>query len=190
MGTPICLNHPAHLKNIDNLRRLAEGEKRTQEVNMKKKLLLNLCYFLTFGSTLFAEDAVGFWKTINDETGKAESIVAIYPHEGKYYGRIIATVGDDGKVQDTMYSPKERAPGVEGDAYYCGMDIIWDLKNNGSKFTDGKILDPEKGKIYDAEMWTKDGNLIVRGEIWLFGENEKWIPARDNDFPQASKSLT
>lgn len=74
-----------------------------------KKLILLSCFFL-FNSSLFASDVVGFWKTINEHTKKAESIVAIYEHEGKCYGRLILTFHETGQIQDTIYSPKERAP--------------------------------------------------------------------------------
>lgn len=150
---------------------------------MLKKLFFILSIF--FLNTLAADQGViGFWKTINDKTGKPESIIGIYQYNGKYYGRIIATYNDDGQtINDTMQNPKDKAPGVEGDAYYSGMDIMWDLKDQGDKFTDGKILDPREGKIYNAEMWLQNNNLVVRGEIWVFGENQTWVPARDTDFP-------
>jgi len=140
---------------------------------------------LLFGSILSAqEEPIGFWKTINDKTGKAESIIAIYPYQNQYFGRIIATINPKGEIIDTMEHPKTRAPGVEGDGFYSGMDIIWGLqKNQGTKYVGGKILDPEKGRIYDAEMWLKNGNLNVRGQIWIFGQTQVWVPAQDNDFP-------
>lgn len=153
---------------------------------MKKVILFCLFCFM-FHSILPAEDVVGFWKTVNDKTGKPESIIGIYEYQGKYYGRIIATYNDEGKVEETIDNPKDRAPGVVGNPFYCGLDILWNLKKNGNKYTDGKIIDPEQGKTYDAEMWVHDGNLIVRGEIWIFGENETWPPAHDNDFPPGFK---
>jgi uncharacterized protein (DUF2147 family) len=150
---------------------------------MKKTLTLTFFFLLSISQVLFAQDIKGFWKTINDKTNKPESIVAIYEYQGKYFGRIILTYDDNGQVKDTIYKASERAPGVKGNPYYAGLDIIWNLKPNNSKFSDGKILDPEKGRVYDAEAWHKNGNLIVRGEILFFGENETWPPAAEHDFP-------
>lgn len=151
------------------------------------KSLLILC-LLAFSPFLVADDdVVGFWNTINDKTGKPQSIIAIYEYQGKMYGRIIGTFSSNGKVEDTIDAPVDRAPGVEGNPYYSGMDIIWDLKKKGTRYTDGKILDPEKGKLYDAEMWVQDGKLYVRGEIWLFGENEVWVRTQDSDLPPGFK---
>lgn len=151
---------------------------------MKRFLIISFFQFFLFCGLLHSEDeVVGFWKTINEETGKAESIIGIYEYQGKYYGRLIATYDDNEHINDTIYNPKTRAPGVEGDPFYSGLDIIWNMKYNGSKYTDGKIMDPEKGKVYNAEMWPQNGKLIVRGKIWIFGQNQEWVPALDKDFP-------
>lgn len=154
-----------------------------------KKFFLPIFLFclVAFNSTVLAADIVGYWKSIDDQTGKAQSIVAIYEYLGKYYGRIIATFDDTGKVDDTIYAPKDRAPGVVGNPYYAGLDIIYDLQKDESRYSNGKIMDPEEGKVYNAELWTEDGNLIVRGEIWLFGRNQTWVPATDQDFPAGFK---
>lgn len=153
----------------------------------KNRIWISLLCFLAFSQGLFAQDVVGFWKTINDKTGKAQSIIAIYENQGKYYGRIVATYDEQEKIRDTIADPKDRAPGVEGEPFYSGLDIMWNLKRNGEKYTDGKIMDPQKGKIYDSEMWTKNGKLIVRGKIWVFGANQEWVAAQDSDFPPGFK---
>lgn len=150
-----------------------------------KKLLL--CLFVILGVNLSAQDIIGFWKTINDKTGKPESIVGVYLYQGKYYGRLLATYNQDGTFGDTIYNPKDHAPGVVGNPYYSGLDIIWNLEKEDGKYTNGKILDPEKGKVYNAEAWLKNGNLVVRGEILFFGENETWPPAKEPDFPPGFK---
>lgn len=146
------------------------------------KLLFSL-FFLLISALALGDDVVGFWKTVDEQSGKPRSIVAIYEYEGKYYGRLIETFDDYGNIQDTINAPKVRAPGVKGNPYYSGLDFIWGLQENGSKYTGGKIMDPEKGKIYGAEMWTEDGNLIVRGKILFFGRNQVWPPATIADFP-------
>jgi uncharacterized protein (DUF2147 family) len=124
---------------------------------LRKILFLLILPCLTFS----AEDVKGFWKTINEE-GKAQCILAVYEYEGTYYGRIIGTFNDEGIMDDDIYHPVKRAPGVPGQPYYSGLDIIWNLHDDGSKFK-GKIMDPEKGKVYNCELWIEGKNLIVRG---------------------------
>jgi uncharacterized protein (DUF2147 family) len=154
---------------------------------IKKISLLSLLSVFTFCSSLMAQSIVGLWKTINDKTMKAESVVAVYEYQGKCYGRIIATFNkESGKIDETIYNPKTRAPGVKGHPYYCGMDLMWDLEK--TRFTyKGKIIDPEHGKIYTCETWVKNGDLIVRGEVFVFGRNEVWLLAKDSDFPSGFK---
>lgn len=151
---------------------------------MKVKAFWIFAYFLVCSMSLFAADSVvGFWKTMNEKTGKPESILAVYEYKGNYFGRIILTYKPDGTINDTIYAPVDRAPGVKGNPYYSGLDIIWDLAKEDSKYGNGAIMDPEKGKVYDAEMWLDKGNLIVRGEVLIFGRNQTWPPAKDSDFP-------
>lgn len=150
---------------------------------MRNLLLLLFTYFLSLCNAMEAGDVTGFWKIPNEKTGKIEGIVGVYQYEGKIYGRIIAAVEKNGTIIDTLYTPKNRAAGVEGNPYCAGLDIIWNLRAIGNKYTDGKILDPQKGKLYSAEMWTDGNKLVVRGKIWVFGENRVWYPTVDEDFP-------
>ncbi|MBS4169263.1 DUF2147 domain-containing protein [Parachlamydia sp. AcF125] len=151
---------------------------------MKKFLTLFLFLMATLTSAYGSNEVEGFWKTVDDETGKVQSIVAIYEYEGKYFGRIIATYGPDGEIDDSIEAPKTRAPGVQGNPFFSGMDIMWNLKKNGEKYTNGKILDPEHGRVYDAQMWPKNGNLIVRGQIFFLGRNQTWLPVGEHAFPK------
>lgn len=149
---------------------------------MKKILLFCLYSILSLNYLVGAEDISGFWKTIDEKSGKAQSIIAIYPYQGKYFGRIVGTFDDEGRIKDSIYQPKERAPGVEGNPFYAGLDIIWNLQDTGKKFTNGNIMDPQKGRIYGAEMWLKNGNLVVRGKLFVFGRNQTWLPVADSEF--------
>lgn len=153
-----------------------------------KKTILFLIGLLSCMTTLSAADSiVGFWKTIDEKTGKPQSIVAIYKYQDKYYGRLIVTYDDNGNIEDTVNDPKIKAPGVVGDPYYAGMDILWNLQEKGSKYEDGSIIDPEKGYVYGAELWREGDNLIVRGELLFLGRNQTWPPAAENDFPHGFK---
>ncbi len=143
-------------------------------------------FALLFTFTISAADIVGFWKTIDDETKKAQSVVAVYPYKGKFFGRMVATYDKDtGVMRDTIYQPDERAPGVVGEPPYAGLDLIYNLVQKDHKFI-GNIIDPEKGKEYGAELWVnKKGNLIVRGKILIFGKNQEWLPFKESEFTSA-----
>lgn len=142
---------------------------------------------LLLSCTLFsAEDIGGFWKTINEKTGEAQAVIAVYQHDGRYYGKIIGSYGADGKMKDTIYTPIKRATGLSEAPFYSGLDIIWYLVDRGSKFK-GKILDPEHGDVYNSELWIDDGNLVVRGKLLMFGRSQVWLKATEADFPKGFK---
>jgi len=128
--------------------------------------------FLLASGAFAAEPVTGVWKTIDDETGEAKSLVRIYEFEGKVYGRVIKVFKE----------PEKKAVGIKGSPKIEGLDIIWDMKDTGEKFTGGRILDPKKGKIYRCEIWKeKDGTLTVRGKIGPFGRSQKWLWEKEAD---------
>ena len=146
---------------------------------MKKLLFILLCW----ASVLSAEgNIVGFWKSINEKTGKAECIVAIYAYKNNFYGRMIGSFNEEGKMDDTVYNPKKRAAGLPGQPFYCGMDFIWALNPRGSVYK-GQILDPEQGDVYKAAVWNENGNLKVEGKLMFFSRTQTWVLATKNDFP-------
>ncbi len=115
--------------------------------------------------TMAAENIAGLYKTIDDETGEAKSLVQIYRHQGKMYGRVVKL----------FKNPNMKAVGIKGDPKIVGLDVVWGLKDEGERFEGGQILDPAKGKIYGCEMWREGNKLIVRGKIGPFGRNQTWI---------------
>jgi hypothetical protein len=76
-------------------------------------------------------------KTINEQA-ETQCIVAVYNYDDVYYGRIIGSFNDKGVMDDSIYNPKKRAPGVVRDPFYSGLDIISGLIDTGVKFK-GKI---------------------------------------------------
>jgi uncharacterized protein (DUF2147 family) len=55
----------------------------------------------------------------------------------------------------------------------CRQNVITKKEN---KYTNGEILDPKKGKVYDCDLWREGGKLIVRGKIAFLGRNQTWEP--------------
>lgn len=151
---------------------------------MKKTYLMFLFLLVSFvGSALWADDAIdGFWVIRDEDTHAPQTIVAVYEYASRYYGRIMVTF-NEGSLQDSIENPRIKAPGVVGEPYYSGMDIIWDLVKKGEKYIDGSVIDPQKGIVYNAKMWREDENLVLRGEVLFFGKNMTWFPATEDLFP-------
>lgn len=134
-------------------------------------------------------EITGLWKSTDQHSNKPRALVVIYKYHGKYYGRMLATYDDQGNIKDSIVEKKEKAPGVVGHPPYCGMDFIYDLEKEetskeGHPIYLGKIIDPEKGKVYTAEVWRDKKNLIVRGEMFIFGKSLLWPRAHNNDLPK------
>ena len=154
---------------------------------MTKTLLLALFSLILSSCSSPAPQGIeGLWKSRDQHTDKPRSLVAIYKYKDMYYGRMIATYDENGQIKDTILEKKEKSTGVVGNPPYCGMDFVYDVaqeENNPSKYK-GKIIDPEKGKVYNAEFWLSGNDLIVRGEVWIFGENIPWHKASKKDLPK------
>ena len=76
-----------------------------------------------------AEDITGLWTTIDDDTNEPKSVVQIYEHNGKVFGRVVKLFKNVDKT----------AIGIKGNPKIMGLDIIWDLQDKGEKFKGGKI---------------------------------------------------
>lgn len=135
-------------------------------------------YFLTFlfvaVAGIFSAQAqvTGKWKTIDDETGEAKSIVEIYEQNGKIYGKVVEIL-NPAKKKATCVNCK----GTDKNKPIEGMIIIRGLQKDGDEYTDGDILDPNKGKLYSCTI-KLDGKdkLDVRGfmGISLLGRSQTW----------------
>lgn len=134
------------------------------------KSLLLVCFVFTL-TGLQAQDVVGKWKTIDDETGKEKSIVEIYLKNGKAYGKVVEILNPEKQdaICDLCADDDDRK-----NKKVLGMDIIRNMEKDGNEWEDGTILDPNNGKVYDCKMWVEDGNLQVRGYIAFFFRTQTW----------------
>ena len=98
-----------------------------------------------------AQDIYGHWKTVDDETGKAKSIVEIYKEDGKVYGKIVELL-DPPRPNPLC----EECTGALKDAPIIGLQIIDGLSKDGDEYNDGRILDPNNGKTYKCYITLED----------------------------------
>lgn len=147
---------------------------RTKFDQMKSIAFLSMVFLLTTGA--FSQSIVGTWKTIDDESGKARSVVEIYEQEGRFYGKIIKLYRDEGEDPDPVCDEcEDHRKGKK----IIGMEIISDMKFNkkDNQYHKGEIMDPENGNIYDCKLWVDDeGKLKVRGYLLFFYRTQTWLP--------------
>jgi len=120
-----------------------------------------------------AADAVGRWRTIDDETGQAKSIVEIERSaEGIYSGRIIE-----------LFNPSRPDPTCDKcsddrkDQPITGMEIIRNMRASGADaYSGGSILKPDEGKVYRSKMKLIDNGakLEVSGCVLFICRSQTW----------------
>jgi uncharacterized protein (DUF2147 family) len=134
-----------------------------------------LCILLFFLSTVaVAQNTVtGKWKTIDDGTGEAKSIIEIYERDNKVYGKVIKLFRKKGENQDPVCDECD-----EDDPRYkkkiIGMEVLRDMVKDGDEYADGDILDPKDGKIYRCKIWLEGADLKVRGYWGPFYRTQTW----------------
>ena len=141
---------------------------------------LLLAVALVFSATAFAQSPVGKWRTIDDETGEAKSVVEIYQQNGKLFGKI-AKVLPEGRssicdICEGEYAGKD----------LVGAVILRDLERDGDEWDGGKITDPKNGKTYNAKMSLSDANTLdVRGFVKVplmgsaLGRTQTWYRVKE-----------
>lgn len=147
---------------------------------MLKRLLVAtvIAAGLACGNT-FAQEAspAGLWKNIDDETGKPKALIRITENNGELSGKIEKLY----RAPDEEQNPKcDKCEGVRKDQPIIGMTMLWGMKQDGSEYNGGQILDPANGKTYKSKMSFADSSgkkLNVRGYIGMpmLGRTQTWI---------------
>jgi uncharacterized protein (DUF2147 family) len=128
-----------------------------------------ICFSFSIG---YCESVIGYWKTRNMKTKKPEAIVKIYEKDKKLYGKVVKLLPEREKELKDMgeYPPLcKKCPDNFKNKPIIGLDFVYDLKKKGNVWEDGKILDPETGKIYDVYIFLdkKNPNILnVKGCIF------------------------
>jgi uncharacterized protein (DUF2147 family) len=96
-------------------------------------------------SQIKADDILGIWLT----SGKEPAKIQIYKSGQKYYGKIVWLQNplNNGKPKlDINNSDK-----LNRNKQILGLIILIGLEFDGNEWNEGKIYDPESGKIYSCQ---------------------------------------
>ena len=125
-----------------------------------------------FAVATFAQSnlSVGLWKS--EEPDKS-TLIRTYEENGKLMGKVEKLMKKG--VEDAT-STCTKCTGESKDKPITGLPIIWDMKKDGAKWGDGKILEPDSGKVYACKIEpSPDGKkLNVRGSILFLGKTQVW----------------
>lgn len=154
---------------------------------MKKTLALIVAGFLCAGALSAADTVEGYWKSIDEKTGKVTAAWKIYDQGGKLYGIIVTVPSQkDDTIAKECVGPYKGFP-VAGDVSkmtVVNTPFIYGLtKKAEGQWDSGNIIDPKDGKVYKCKIAYRaaDGKkykvdmLEMRGEIGLgIGRSQLW----------------
>jgi uncharacterized protein (DUF2147 family) len=140
--------------------------------------LATLTMLFTTSALAQEASAVGRWTTIDDETKKPKSVIAIYEENGKLFGKIEKLFREPNEDQNPVC---DKCEGALKNQPILGMVILRDLKKDDDEWSGGTILDPANGKTYKCKISVEGGGkkLKVRGYIGLslIGRTQHWVRA-------------
>jgi uncharacterized protein (DUF2147 family) len=136
------------------------------------KRLLILIFIVSATGAVAQKTVAGKWKTIDDNTGEAKSIIEIFERGGKVYGKVVQILDPAAKPDPICDKCPEDDPRFK--KKIIGMEIIQGLVKDGDEYSEGTILDPEPGKIYRCKLWLEGEDLMVRGYWGPFYRTQTW----------------
>ncbi|CAH0999280.1 hypothetical protein LEM8419_00578 [Neolewinella maritima] len=139
------------------------------------KLLLILCCCVSLTVSAQTDSPAGRWKTLDEDTGEAKSIIEIYVKGRTFDGRIAEILTGnttavctecDGKLKGAPILGMQIIDGLEPD----DEDMVW---------AGGTIFDPQKGASYKLVVWFEPDEpdvLYVRGKHWTgLYRTQRWV---------------
>ena len=142
------------------------------------KNLIGALLLSAISSFTFAEDITGTWQSIDDKTGAPKALIEIRKEANNTYtGKVVKITPRVG------YTPKAtcvNCPAPYTNKPILGLDVVTGLtQSEGSQYTNGRILDPNTGKIYSmkAQLSSNGKRLHLRGYLGVsaLGRNQIWI---------------
>lgn len=143
-----------------------------------KRYAFGLAIFCLNMSTGYAQEVVGKWKTVDDDTGEPKSIVELYKKDGDLYGKVVQLlIPEDQGKRCAKCTGKEHNQPIEGMVIVKGLS-----KDTNNEYSGGTIFDPAKGKEYKCKIWidkAQSNILNVRGYVAFLHRTQNWYRANE-----------
>jgi uncharacterized protein (DUF2147 family) len=118
---------------------------------------------------------VGTWQQFDDRKGDLRSLIRIEQTGEELAGTIVKGFPRPGEPE---HARCDKCPAPFKDQPIEGLRFMWGLKGRGREWDDGRVLDPDDGKIYRVKLrLSEDGKTLdVRGYVGvsLFGRTQRW----------------
>ena len=119
----------------------------------------------------FAQNsAVGLWKNV--EPNKV-TMIRTYEEGGHLLGKVEKVLKND--VEDKE-AKCVKCKDENKDKPMAGLQLIWDMRKDGEKWTGGKLLDPETGRVVNCKLETAESGkkLVVKGSVAIMSKTQTW----------------
>ena len=142
------------------------AKKQLSELKPSEFTFFSAILLLVFSANINAQTVVGNWQTFHDESSEPLSLIEIKEENGQLEGhikKIYAQTWKDGSP--VCIKCKGECKGEK----VIGMEFLWGFKKSSAwgsenSWSDGSILDPSSGEIYDCKIWLENANTLkVRG---------------------------
>lgn len=117
-------------------------------------------------------DVLGLWLT-----EKKLLLIDIYRCEDRLCGRIAWLGKPRRKSTGELRRDRKNPDPALRDRPWCGIEVIWGLKEDGAGWRGGTFYTPKEGATYSVDITPQhDGTLKVHGYlgIRLLGRSETW----------------
>jgi uncharacterized protein (DUF2147 family) len=134
-------------------------------------MLKTIAVAILFTAAAFAQNsAVGNWQYVDGT--KITYITTV--EEGGQLKATITKVTNNGKEDPAATCSK--CSGDNKDKALAGLVILWDTKKDGANWKDGKLLDPEGGRLVTGKVEIADGGkkLNVKGSVAFISKTQVW----------------
>ena len=119
----------------------------------------------------FAQNSVvGLWKSVEDEK---TTLIRVYEQDGKVMGKIEKVLKNN--VEDTQ-ARCTKCKDENKDKPMAGLQLIWDMEKDGNRWSGGKLLDPDSGRVVNCRLETDEGGKVlkVRGSVAFLSKTQSW----------------
>ena len=126
---------------------------------------------LCAAAALAQNNAVGNWQFVD---GTKTTFITTTEEGGQLKAKV-TKVTKDGKEDPSAACGK--CTEANKDKPLAGLQILWDTKKDGNNWKEGKLLDPEGGKIVKGAVEVLDGGkkLNVKASIAFLSKTQVWV---------------
>ena len=143
-----------------------------------------LLTFLLISTLTFADPRIpGYWKSIDDQTGKVTAFWKLEIKDNRLLGYLVNYPGmkpENVCVECTGELQEFFEKSISNTAW---LNLS---KNRDGIWEDGYIIDSGKGEKYKAKVWVADGKLMMRGYVGFFFRTQIWLRTDQAAMAQAN----